>query len=264
VRCGTTRNRVAGPKIANDQDVLKFTNLTPADVTLGRDANDGLVVQINATGQHITVLQQFDPDTTDPANGIEQIAFANGTTWDRAAIADAAGPAPQPIIIGTEGADVLHADNGENLILGLGGDDTIFGAGGDDTIDGGTGNDALHGDAGDDWFVAAPGDGNDVIDGGDGYDSVDYSAIETPILVDLGQATVTGADSGTDTLVNIEAVYGGSGEDTLIGSSVYDELYGGDGNDTLVAVGGLDFGDYLEGDAGNDLRGCARAKHRRA
>jgi Ca2+-binding RTX toxin-like protein len=49
--------------------------------------------------------------------------------------------------------------------------------------------------------------------------------------------------------IMVDAVYGGSGNDTINGSSFKDFLYGGNDNDTLIGGGG---NDVLEGGTGND------------
>ena len=64
---------------AVDTDVLKLLDLTPAQVALRRDGNQ-LYVKDLSTGQEIRVENQFYSDAT---YGIEQIAFADGTLWDR-------------------------------------------------------------------------------------------------------------------------------------------------------------------------------------
>ena len=146
-----------------------------------------LLVQITATGQTITIDNEFTsqifPGQGRPTDGIEQIVFAGGTTWDRTEITTQSGfVPPQALIVGTDGGDdVLVGDFGQNNILGLGGNDFLDGRGGDDQLSGGDGADILHG-----------GDGGDFLDGGAGDDTL-YG------------------DAGDDTLV------GGAGNDTMYG-----------------------------------------------
>ncbi|HET7718026.1 MAG TPA: hypothetical protein VFK86_20555 [Bauldia sp.] len=59
---------------------------------------------------------------------------------------------------------------------------------------------------------------------------------------------------GDDTLVGTVTdrsyyLYGGNGDDELVGYNVDDELYGGSGSDALFGYGGWD---YLDGGSGND------------
>ena len=126
--------------------------------------------------------------------------------------------------------------NIENVI-GTDGADTIWGDDQANRLDGGLGDDTLHGGLGDDTFVLE--DGADSLDGGDGIDTVDYSAATTSLTVDLslGTATVGGV---TDTLTNVEAVIGGSGDDSFMGGAANDLFTGGAGNDTIDGGGGTD------------------------
>jgi len=62
---------------------------------------------------------------------------------------------------------------------------------------------------------------------------------------------------GDDTLVTTEsdrsyALYGGNGDDELVGYNADDDIYGGSGADNLYGYGG---DDYLEGGAGRDFLG---------
>jgi hypothetical protein len=76
-----------------------------------------------------------------------------------------------------------------------------------------------------------------VIDGGQGNDTLDLSALTsdaTVYLVANGIGSATSADSGTDTLRNIENVRGGAGNDVIVASSDANVLEGGIGIDTFV------------------------------
>jgi hypothetical protein len=61
--------------------ILKLLGLNAADITATRLYGD-LLVKVNATNEIVTITGQF----TDTHNGIATIQFANGTSWDRAAI----------------------------------------------------------------------------------------------------------------------------------------------------------------------------------
>ncbi|MFL6764149.1 MAG: beta strand repeat-containing protein [Sphingomicrobium sp.] len=132
-------------------------------------------------------------------------------------------------------------------VTGGSGNDSITGDGGANRLVGGGGNDLLVGGAGDDY-----------LDGGSGTDRVDYSAATTAVTVNLATGTASGTQIGTDTLVSIEQVTGGSNSDTLTGSAGSDRLDGGPGNDTLnggngddTLIGG-DGADVIDGGAGID------------
>lgn len=103
---------------------------------------------------------------------------------------------------------------------------------------GGSGNDSFIGNAADNTFI-----------GGAGIDSVSYSADTAGVTVNLATGTATGSAIGTDRLIGIENVRGGSGNDVLTGDAGMNSIDGGAGNDTIVYSGG---GDYLQGGEGTD------------
>ncbi len=121
---------------------------------------------------------------------------------------------------------------------------TITGNDGNNTITGTALNDTLSGGDG----IA---DGSDTLNGGAGIDTVDYSGATGNITMDLssGAAQNTGG-AGTDTVTNIENITGGSGNDTLSGTTGDNVIIGGNGNDTLSGGSG---NDTLTGGTGNDI-----------
>ncbi len=143
---------------------------------------------------------------------------------------------------------------GTTSVDGFGGIDTFTGI---DEIRGSDFADTLTGSDGDERFITRQ--GNDYVDGGAGFDTVRYdrSGVDS-LSVDLGAQTATGTWYGqafTDTLINIEAVRGSSGNDILIGDNNSNDLYGKAGNDTINTgdnVGGLIGYDWVQGGTGND------------
>ncbi|WP_398482627.1 calcium-binding protein [Tardiphaga sp.] len=69
-------------------DTLVLRGVNPGDVSLTR-SGDKLIISVPATGDSFTVNSQFYNGGTS-VYGINQIAFADGSTWDRAAISSAA------------------------------------------------------------------------------------------------------------------------------------------------------------------------------
>ncbi|MFM7780334.1 MAG: calcium-binding protein, partial [Alphaproteobacteria bacterium] len=95
------------------------------------------------------------------------------------------------------------------------------------------------------------GAGNDTINGGEGNDWLSFSdlfAASQGVTVNLLLGTSSGA-AGEDSLISIENLIGGSGNDVLIGSTGANTLYGDAGDDTINGGGGAD---RAEGGAGND------------
>jgi serralysin len=146
---------------------------------------------------------------------------------------------------GGAGTDTLV--NIENL-TGSSFNDTLTGDANVNILDGGAGNDSLIGGAGDDVFWG--GTGNDYLDGGAGIDVAFYGEVTTNLTIDLSLTTAQAMGSaGNDTLISIEGLIGGTGNDTLKGDSVGNYLDGGAGNDSLTGGGG---NDVLVGGTGND------------
>jgi Ca2+-binding RTX toxin-like protein len=153
---------------------------------------------------------------------------------------------------GDGGRDILH--NIEDVRGGTG-NDTIYGDAlanrldgdaGDDLIYGGDGKNVLLGGAGNDRIVGGP--NADYIDGGPGIDTAYYYYSKVGITANL---TTDKAKAGldSDTIVNIERVYGSNYNDSLTGDADTNVLWGAGGNDGLYGAGG---NDYIDGGVGTD------------
>lgn len=243
-----------GSAIDSDTIVLGFDS---SDVVLGRFGND-LIIRSN-TNELLTVIGQF----AGSGRGIEQIVFADGTTWREAEI-------------------VRNA-----IIRGGSGNDTLVGTSGDDHLNGGAGDDILRGQDGNDRYSWTLGDGNDRIDeqnnsidrlvlGGVSRSDVEFNrsgdglVIRIPLtgetIIDPNffapwpEANSYGIDyiefSAGDVLSKsdvrtIVVTRGTDGDEQIIGSSDVDRLVGGKGNDYLLGNEGDDTYFWQAGD-GND------------
>jgi Ca2+-binding RTX toxin-like protein len=159
------------------------------------------------------------------------------------------GGAGNDRIFGGRGSDQIEGGEGTDLVEGEQGNDTVDGgAGNGDTVEGDQGDDTLDGGAGNEDVIIG-GTGNDKINGGPGeHDIADYQGTGGAVTINLQTQTVTGAEN--EHLEGIEDAIGGSGDDTLIGSSeTANRLDGGPGNDTLIAAGP---GDEAFGGPGGD------------
>jgi Ca2+-binding RTX toxin-like protein len=136
-------------------------------------------------------------------------------------------------VTGSDQADIIRGDNAFNI------------------FEGGAGNDRLEGRAGSD--ILKGGAGRDFLDGGTDFDTADYTDKTLGVAVNLSGATPVAVLIGgvaEDTIVNIEAVNGGSGNDTLRGDSGANYFFSGGGNDLMQGLGGID---YFDGGTGVDL-----------
>ena len=173
-------------------------------------------------------------------------------------------------IDGSDHADHLTGDAGDNHIRGLGGNDTLEGGLGADTLDGGE----------DDGYDT--GSTASVRDNRWG-DTAAYTLSDAGVTVNLATGTAEGGHAEGDTLTGIESVsgshhndiltardddpstenpnnisalsegsvlWGNRGDDLLQGGTGRDILWGGAGNDTLMGGAGSD---DLDGDAGADV-----------
>jgi Ca2+-binding RTX toxin-like protein len=125
-------------------------------------------------------------------------------------------------IIGTNGGNIIAGVTGNEFMLGLAGADTLGASAGNDTIDGGTGNDVY-----------------------------DMSATTAAAVVNLGTGIATGAQIGTDTLIGIETVFGGSADDVMTDGAGANRLEGRNGNDVFIMTND-NAADILRGGNGVD------------
>jgi Ca2+-binding RTX toxin-like protein len=220
-------------------------------------------------------------DDTVVAESIGRITVIGGTGNDEMVIAS--GSHLGTVLNGGDGNDTLRGGGGggRNTLIGGDGNDLLASdpdadpAAGDSML-GGSGNDRLAGGIRADTLDG--GDGNDTLDGGLGADLLkgglgtgdvlDYSARTTAVSVKLGTTADDGASGERDNAwSDLEQVWGGAGNDFILGSGSANVLRGNAGSDTLLGGGGSDalFGgsgndrldgmssnDYLEGGTGND------------
>jgi Ca2+-binding RTX toxin-like protein len=213
-----------------------------AEVNIGTSGAD---VMIGAGGDE--VLSGLDGDDLILGNdGADTLKAGAGDDLVKAGAGD-------DVVFGNDGNDDIFGGSGRDLLTGDAGDDRLFGDAGDDAIEGGTGNDTVYGGAGNDRVIATVGDGDDTYFGDTEEDTLDYSAISANITADLGNGigqhgSVTSAQSGIDKIFGFEDFIGGSGNDTIIASSVANVMDGGGGNDTFVfgSTGDAD-GDTIKG-----------------
>lgn len=144
------------------------------------------------------------------------------------------------------GNDTFILSHSDDFAEGFAGNDIMRGGAGDDTLKGGFGNDRLAGGDGDDTLFMGVGD--DLMMGGAGADTLWHSA-STAIRVDLAVTKAQATGAGRDTIVGIENVVGGTGNDRIFGNHLGNYLEGRGGADRLEGRGG---DDWLAGGAGRD------------
>ena len=270
----------AGDSISGDGNANLLEGRNGDDIIAGLGGNDVLL-----GGNGVDALFGGDDNDTfdggaggdliDGEGGIDRVSYSNQTadlTINLNGIdASLGGSAEGDLLLSIEnvtvgsGNDTINGNADANLLDGQGGNDTLNGeegadelrgGAGNDTLDGGADNDILNGGIGNDTLLGGEGDdllhggaGGDILNGGNGVDRVSYFDQTASLTVVLG-GTVTGGDASGDTLIGIEGVTGGSGNDALTGNAQDNYLSGGGGNDVLTGNGGVD---TLQGGDGNDV-----------
>ena len=145
---------------------------------------------------------------------------------------------PDADIIGTLGADILVGTDVAERISGDGGDDELHGRGGNDILVGGTGADTMQGDGGDDTYYVD--NAGDLVDESNGSGT---DVIRTNLAsFNLETANVLGS---------VENLVGSSGMGQVLTGNAFANIISGSwGNDTLSGGGGTD---TLRGGGGNDF-----------
>jgi len=206
-------------EVGTDQIGLVEGELAFDDLSMMPNDSNAMIT-VDSSGEVLAILVGVEsaaldessfvvvPDVSNPAEALVLIDDGTGDSivFDR---------------LGTDGPDVLVAEETGSNIEGFSGNDILSGAGANDILSGSEGDDVLRG-----------GDGNDITFGGADHDNVDGQA---------GDDIVSG-DAGDD------IVAGGSGDDILMGVTGNDALFG----DSLGEGGGTDVFVYGNGD-GTDI-----------
>ena len=173
-------NNILDADATTTTDAVQFKEgVLASDIVVSRNGGNDLILLIAGTADSILVRNQFSGDSLYYEGGIDEVRFADATTWSRADIGAF-------LLAGTLGNDTITAFAGDDTVNGLGGNDTLSGKAGNDTLVGGTGNDTLIGGTGSDVYVFATGDGQD--------------AIENYVAGYYGPIAETDASSAVDTL----------------------------------------------------------------
>ncbi len=131
----------------------------------------------------------------------------------------------------------------------LRGIETVVGSRGGDTFVEGEASMTFRGEGQTDIF--RPGAGNSRFDGGEDIDTVSFETQTAAVFVDLNRGVARSAETGRDTLDNIETIIGSSAGDFMVVSSGTGwTLDGGGGNDVLKFKGSAS--GWLVGGDGND------------
>ena len=119
-------------------DTIRFAHLTPEEIHATREDKD-LILTVIATGDSVRVTGQFHNmsyslfgGSIGPAQGVEEIVFANGKVWGQSEIALA----------------VSHPLDSDDTIIGTDHVDVLDGGAGNDFLQGGNNTDIYHFDAG--------------------------------------------------------------------------------------------------------------------
>ena len=255
-----------------DQDGFNSLNGGAGDDTLS--TNTEFTALIGGNGYDTAYLYGATGVVIDLAScGIEFIVAGSGSdTIDGSGQTVGVtiyGNAGNDTITGSNYADKLEGQDGDDVLVGGAGNDTLGMAGlangnyrGNDTLIGGDGNDVLDDRQG--LNSLNGGDGDDTLStnteftaliGGAGYDKATLEG-STGNTIDLSACGIEwiSAGGGNDTIdgsgqVVGVTINGNAGNDTITGSSYVDNLQGGVGNDNLVGGSG---NDVISGGSGNN------------
>lgn len=215
---------------------------TGDDVLIGGAGNDTME---GGSGDDVYFIDDaLDVVVEDAGNGSDVAYVSTNYTFS-------AATEMEWIYVSTSAGRSLTGSDTANRISGNIGNDVLSGAGGDDYLFGGTGNDTLNG-----------GEGNDVLDGGVGADTMTGGNGDDIYYVDnagdvVNEVGTTGVDVAYTSVdfvfapdASLEFIYVNSSSGlNVTGSNSANRMVGSLGNDTLTGAGGNDF---LWGGSGAD------------
>ena len=172
-----------------------------------------------------------DPDSVDPT-GNDPVLEAVGL--GKVQRDNLSTPGPDDNYIRFTGGEhvVVGGTNDADTIITDFGDDGIWGDGGDDRIESGAGVDLVNGGAGDD-VITDSGDTGDFIKGDEGDD----------VIANSNGVDILMGGTGKDAIfvgVDLTEVFGGAGDDFILGGDDLNFLLGNEGDDWIEGGGGFD------------------------
>ncbi|MEJ7595030.1 MAG: M10 family metallopeptidase C-terminal domain-containing protein, partial [Planctomycetaceae bacterium] len=206
------------------------------DVLIGGLGHDSYVFEAAASAE-------FDSVSEFSGGGIDTLDFFALTTDVNVDL----GSSVNQTVDANRTLSLNSATTFEN-IYGGSGNDILRGNAVGNAFVGGRGSDAMGGEAGDDIYIfgaAASAEADIVTEQVDnGIDTLNFSALTTAIVVDLGTTTAQAVHlNRTLTLsstASMENVIGGSGNDSLTGNTLSNVITGGAGSDGMAGGGGND------------------------
>ena len=229
--------------------------LVSIETVRGTAANDSFIG--GDSSHNIDSIGNRIGETFRGNTGNDTITGGSGTFFTTADYAN--NLAAQPVSVNLFGTGVAFTGTASD---GRGGTDTLINV---DAVRGGLGNDLLVGGSlsrgtTSTFFELFRGNaGNDTLDGGNSHsdggnastDRADYSnnTASQAINVNLATGFVSDGLGGTDSLIDIDEVYGGDGNDSFLGGTGNDTFDGGAGNDTLNGGSGTDSAAYQQSNA---------------
>lgn len=246
---GKGRNTLEG---ADGDDIIKGVKGT--NLLLGQNGDDTIT-----GGSGVDVIEGGKgADTLKGGNESDKISGNSGNDTLRGGKGDdiLSGNADNDYLYGDKGDDTLNGGDGSDELYGDQGQDTLLGGDKNDELFGGADSDVLNGGKGNDRHFGGNGadrlegnEGNDHYDGGNGRDVLGTAGATSGIKVDLEKGTFTGGGFGTNTIENVEIVFGTEFRDRLSGDEKSNILSGSEGKDFIYGKGG---NDKLDGGNGND------------
>lgn len=185
----------------------------------------------NGDGTYTVTDTVAGRDGTDTIRSVEQIAFADVKvgTWTVAGTNQINGTSASETLTGTDGRDRFYGLAGDDYLDGLGEEDQFIGGQGNDTFEGGSATDD---DANFIW---------DIVDYfNDAQDGIDNGLSVSGVTVNLATGTATDPFGDTDTLIDIERIFGTNLGDNITGSDDNDAFDPFGGNDTVDGGAGYD------------------------
>jgi Ca2+-binding RTX toxin-like protein len=243
-----TVQSLAASYTITDADVENLTLLGVAAINGTGNASDNIITGnsgnnvLSGGNGNDTLIGGLGDDTLNGGNNTDTASYVGATSGITVSLLIAAAQST-----GGAGTDTLSSI--ENLL------GSAFG----DTLTGNAVANVLSGAGGSDTLVATVDNVRDTLDGGAGSDTANYAAYGAALTVNLaGAAPIIVGGSGStaansDVLVSIESFVGGSGGDTISGSTSANVLDGGLGADTFNYTMGGGADTIIGGDGDDTL-----------